>query len=531
MKLTDNNIDKNSARYWCLLSDKTLKNALKEVVKNANSNKLNEELTLAATGTAVVGTAASLVLWDILGRAYDNLTDTTKLQTYNEMIDGMKNDAYLDTETLKTELAKLGNGEFYKLVQASYIVRNYGQETEKNYLSKPVLGYERYSAEKQTTNSQLHANSTFYTTSPIEDMKSMHGFASGRDIKYDTETVKAAYEFLSKHNPIQIAAATAVDVTIDNSTMFLRSKTAFSPFGQKEEKSWQDSVDPLAVKNGVFVSGIVDYDRQTVQQVERALIDGKLKAEVKKGKIQIADNLEDLATNANKPGEKPAEEKSEEKPAEEKPAEEKSEEKPVEEKPGEKPAEEKKAVEQSVKDSPDIQQNSNAVAWIAGAVAAAVALPYLWKRLKQLTDYIKSGKTFAKCQFRCSENDQEYSFEYDLKQKEWKLKFAGSTALKYTPYPSDDEVNSFVKTKFAKEFVDEIEQQLKSLYSAKDKKLLFKAVQAAGKDGSDLIKYLFDNQKAIENSMYKINKYKLWESILKKYKMWESARLQERARH
>jgi len=65
--------------------------------------------------------------------------------------------------------------------------------------------------------------------------------------------------------------------------------------------------------------------------------------------------------------------------------------------------------------------------------------------------------------------------------------------LKYTPYPSDDEVNSFVKTKFAKEFVDETEQQLKSLYSAKDKKLLFKAVQAAGKDGSDLIKYLFDN--------------------------------------
>ena len=67
-------------------------------------------------------------------------------------------------------------------------------------------------------------------------------------------------------------------------------------------------------------------------------------------------------------------------------------------------------------------------------------------------------------------------FEYDLKQMQWKLKFAGSTALKYTPYPSDDEVKSFIKTEFAKEFAAEVESQLKSLYSAKDKKILFKAV-------------------------------------------------------
>lgn len=63
-----------------------------------------------------------------------------------------------------------------------------------------------------------------------------------------------------------------------------------------------------------------------------------------------------------------------------------------------------------------------------------------------------------------------------MKQMEWKLKFAGPTALKYTPYPSDDEVKTFVKTKFAKDFVSEVESQLKSLYSAKDKKILFKAV-------------------------------------------------------
>lgn len=44
-----------------------------------------------------------------------------------------------------------------------------------------------------------------------------------------------------------------------------------------------------------------------------------------------------------------------------------------------------------------------------------------------------------------------------MKQMEWKLKFAGSTALKYTPYPSDDEVKSFIKTEFAKEFAAEVE--------------------------------------------------------------------------
>ena len=493
MKLTDNNIDKNSARYWCFLADKSLKDALKDVIKNVNSKyemtQLNEFVAplIVAGGKIAFDTAISLGAWYGLDWLLSSKEQLPK-HDFNKMYENFKTQI-VDPEQVKGIAKSMSRDQLrhicywlWRLDQPdSY--EDWRPVRHRPWIGDPYTTYEKYTVD-------------------------------------NTKVKHEAAEYLSRYNDSQVALAMV---------LYKQDRDMGS------RKFWQ--------KHGNTPIDPVDWSVDKIlMPIKQRIESGNLTLCMDNGQPKLLNNeqVEELQAQIQAIADKQAEEdkKAKEDGEEKKPEEKKSEEKKSEEKPEEKPTDKEKkqeqdtkAAEQSVEDSPDIQQNSNAVAWIAGAVAAAVALPYLWKRLKQLTDYIKSGKTFAKCQFRCSENDQEYSFEYDLKQKEWKLKFAGSTALKYTPYPSDDEVNSFVKTKFAKEFVDEIEQQLKSLYSAKDKKLLFKAVQAAGKDGSDLIKYLFDNQKAIESSMYKINKYKLWESILKKYKMWESARLQERARH
>lgn len=472
MKLTDSNIDTNSARYWCFLSDKTLKEAFKEIIKDTNSRKskqLNEfvvPLAVVGAGKALLWIAASLGAdWALQKIASDDPEAASEIQQDPRKafeIFTTNTKSMIRADDLQATANQIENDKFLKLCDVFQKIDLQLYGGEKTPLSQEEI------------------------TSIMNDLQG-----------YDANVIGLAY-LLNKE--------------LGGSFEDYLKNPAKSPEPGSGESLYSR-----------FIVSQVDDFKKKFDPKERLI---KMKEDIASGAKQLKfDNgkvtLVDVEPEENQPEASAAKQKPDSK-------EEKDSGKPEENK-DEKKAEE--AAEQSVKDSPEIQSNSNAMLWIAGAAAAAVALPYLWKRLKQLADYIKSGKTFAKCQFRCSENGQEYSFEYDLKQKEWKLKFAGSTALKYTPYPSDDEVNSFVKTKFAKEFVDEIEQQLRSLYSAKDKKLVFKAVQAAGKEGSDLIKYLFDNQKAIESSMYKISKYKLWESILKKYKMWESARLQERARH
>lgn len=500
MKLTDNNIDSKTAKYWCFLSDKTLKNALKEVVKNTNSQKalINEFVlpiaAVAATAGAkwVASTAASIALyygidWLMSDKTKDSLQsldsfgkiyNTNKVLISNADMQALASSLnYSDTKNILSSLWKLDQPDTY---------RDWRMKRVSHWIGDDTYEQEWYTVD----NRNKRKDALEYLSNRFDDNQIALVMLLYKSSKYNKNTtyMSAEGQYIDPFDE-QLKQVEKIRLGIQRGDISLKLENGAPTLIALNE-------------NGVTTLAKNSYNWDSIKN-----------------------NQDLLKTSEEKPEEKDSKEKPEEKKSEEK----KSEENKHEEK---KPEENKQeqAAEQSVSDSPDIQQNSNAVAWIAAAAAAAVAVPYLWKRLKQLADYIKSGKTFAKCQFRCTENDQEYVFEYDLNQLQWKLKFAGSTALKYTPYPSDDEVNSFVQTKFAKNFVDEVESQLKSLYSAKDKKLLFKAVQAAGKDGSDLIKYLFDNQKSIENSLYGIKKHKLWESIIKKYKIWESARLQRHRR-
>ena len=107
----------------------------------------------------------------------------------------------------------------------------------------------------------------------------------------------------------------------------------------------------------MFTSGGIDYSKQSIAGLKNALENGEISAKVEEGRILLANGASgseaELAAM--------------------------------------------KAAEGALEDSPSIQKNSNAVAWIAAAATAAIAAPYLWKRLKQLADYVKSGKTLAKC--------------------------------------------------------------------------------------------------------------------------------------
>lgn len=151
--------------------------------------------------------------------------------------------------------------------------------------------------------------------------------------------------------------------------MFNKEPTLDNPLLPKKKSSSEDQAPPLAVSDdGSFTSGGVDYSKQVISGLKDSLETGKLSAKVEDGQILLANGP------SGEHGELAAAQAA------------------------------NAQTEKALEDSPSIKSNSNAVAWIAGAAAAAVAVPYLWKRLKQLADYMKSGKVLAKCQFKCTEN-------------------------------------------------------------------------------------------------------------------------------
>ena len=200
MILTDDNIDKKTAKYWCLLSDKQLESALREVVKKANSSfKQKNNSKKKKVDESVLGAAAAEVALEVVAAGVSNYLDKTERTKWKEAVDDIKNDAYLETLDLKHELGRLDDDEFYKLVQASYVVRHYGQSAEKNSASDRALGrgYERYDTSAQATNADAMGKSA-WKTSPIEDMKKAgFGSYSGDHTHEDTKTVEAAFELLS----------------------------------------------------------------------------------------------------------------------------------------------------------------------------------------------------------------------------------------------------------------------------------------------------------------------------------------------
>ena len=203
MILTDDNIDKKTAKYWCLLSDKQLESALREVVKKANSSFKQKNSSgkkkKKEVDESVLGAAAAEVALEVVAAGVSNYLDKTERTKWKEAVDDIKNDAYLETLDLKHELGRLDDDEFYKLVQASYVVRHYGQSAEKNSAADRALGrgYERYDTSAQATNADAMGKSA-WKTSPIEDMKKAgFGSWSGDHTHEDTKTVEAAFELLS----------------------------------------------------------------------------------------------------------------------------------------------------------------------------------------------------------------------------------------------------------------------------------------------------------------------------------------------
>lgn len=201
MILTDDNIDKKTAKYWCLLSDKQLESALREVVKKANNSfkQKNSSKKKKEVDESVVASVAAEVAFEAVAAGVANYLDMTERTKWKEAVDDIKNDAYLETLDLKHELGRLDDDEFYKLVQASYVVRNYGQSAEKNSAADRTLGrgYERYNTSAQATNADITGKSA-WKMSPIKDMKKAgFGSWSGDHTHEDTKAVEAAFELLS----------------------------------------------------------------------------------------------------------------------------------------------------------------------------------------------------------------------------------------------------------------------------------------------------------------------------------------------
>ena len=87
---------------------------------------------------------------------------------------------------------------------------------------------------------------------------------------------------------------------------------------------------------------------------------------------------------------------------------------------------------------------------IALAVAAAWGLwksrNYIWSRVKELADWLSSGKSLAVCEFK-SDGDT-YKAAFDIKAKKWKLYYADSTITKEQSYPPKEVADKFFSTKF-----------------------------------------------------------------------------------
>lgn len=126
MILTDDNIDKKTAKYWCFLSDKKLEDALKSVVKKANKSYKQEKSSKSVDESLTAGAIAAEVAWDVIAAGVSNYLDKTERAKWKDAEKIYQDNAYLDTLDMKHELSRLDDGEFYNLVKAAYVVRNYG---------------------------------------------------------------------------------------------------------------------------------------------------------------------------------------------------------------------------------------------------------------------------------------------------------------------------------------------------------------------------------------------------------------------
>ena len=139
---------------------------------------------------------------------------------------------------------------------------------------------------------------------------------------------------------------------------------------------------------------------------------------------------------------------------------------------------------------------------IALAVAAAYGLwksrDYIWTRVKELADWISSGKSLAVCEFKSDGDD--YKAVFDIKAKKWKLYYAGSTITKESSYPPNGIADKFFSTKF-------FDRLTKSCWKYTDKYLndkTFAAIAAAAcetkgidSNSKDALKDIFKNRNQI----------------------------------
>ena len=159
------------------------------------------------------------------------------------------------------------------------------------------------------------------------------------------------------------------------------------------------------------------------------------------------------------------------------------------------------ANQQLLQQNPALKNTSSSKwPWILGIAAAVIGIPLLWSCLSKVTKEVKTNKLLAKCEFTCTGSNMTYCFGFNLMQMKWTL------ASKDNQKISSEETSSFAKTEFAKKFADAVEIQMKNFYSENGSKLVYKAVEVAGKDKAELIKLLYDNKDKIESSLYNMTK-------------------------
>lgn len=135
-----------------------------------------------------------------------------------------------------------------------------------------------------------------------------------------------------------------------------------------------------------------------------------------------------------------------------------------------------------------------------GAVAACIAVPYLWMRAKVLASkWFNSGKEIAKCKF--SADGDNYVLSFNVKDFKWKLAYDGVKMAKYTPYVSDEDVQHFEETKFAKKFTKRCIQYFNAAFSGDNGQILNMLTAAKDSKTREMVEEILKNKKMILKNM------------------------------
>ena len=118
--------------------------------------------------------------------------------------------------------------------------------------------------------------------------------------------------------------------------------------------------------------------------------------------------------------------------------------------------------------------------------------PIWWPYIRRLSYEITSGKILARVDFEA--NDSSYTFEYTANKNKWVLLNAGKIA-------SIDDSTTFIKTNFAKRFMEQCKKNFEALFSNKDV-VLAQASLVGGEKLVDTFKKFFENEKNIRSNMF-----------------------------